>query len=368
MTNPVPPVGRRRLLRLMSALPLSAAAPLSSFNPGTRFAAADPPPIPTAPFPNGATLLVAGPDGGRLAQWGRLIAPGLSQPLPPGTGVRLATTGGADGVTGANQFDTRAAPDGSTLLLAPGEAVLAWLVGDPRAKFDVGDWMSVLAGVTPSIVVGRIAAQTLQAGHPTRVAATGIEGPDLAVLLGVELLGARAVPVFGVTEASLHAAIADGSVDVALVRGEQAPARVAKLGAAGARPIFSMGAADRTGAPARDTAFPELPSLEELYTSLHGRRPAGPLYRGWRAAAAASRLAFGLVLADVTPAAMVALWRRAGLDAAAGLDFGLAAAAATLQPLPGPAANSGTAPIAADMAALLALRQWLNSRFNWHPA
>jgi len=353
---------------LMSALPLSAAGPSPSFDPSARIAALNPRPIPSAPFPNGAVLLVAGPDGGRLIEWGRLITPGLSQSLPPGTDVRLTTSGGADGVTGANQFDTRAAPDGSTLLLAPGEAVLAWLVGDPRAKFDVGDWVPVLAGVTPSIVVGRIAAQALQAGHPTRVAATGIEGPDLAVLLGVELLGARAVPVYGVTEASLPAAIAHGSVDVALLRGEQVPARVAALAAAGGRPIFSMGAADQAGAPARETAFPELPFLEELYTSLHGRRPAGPLYRGWRAAAVASRLAFGLILTDVTPAAMVALWRRAGTDAAAGLDFGLVAAAATLHPLPGPAASAATAPIAADTAALLALRQWLNSRFNWHPA
>jgi len=323
--------------------------------------------MPTAPFPDGATLLVAGPDGGRLAEWGRLIAPGLRRPLPPGTGVRLTTAGGADGVTGANQFDTRAAPDGRTLLLAPGEAVLSWLVGDPRAKFDVGDWVSVLAGVTPSIVVGRIAAQALQAGHPARVAATSIEGPDLALLLGVELLGARAVPVFGVSEQSLQSAIAHGSVDVALLRGEHVPARAAALATAGAHPIFSIGAADLSGAPAREIAFPELPFLEELYTSLHGRRPAGPLYRGWRAAAVASRLVFGLVLADLTPAAMVALWRRAGVDAATGLDFGLAAAAASLRPLPGPAASSGTAPIAADMAGLLALRQWLNSRFNWHP-
>jgi hypothetical protein len=368
MTNPVPPPGRRRLLGLLSALPLSAAGPSPSFDPNARFAAADPPPIPSSPFPDGATLLVAGPDGGHLDQWGRLLAPGLSRSLPPGTGVRLTTAGAADGVTGANQFDARVAPDGSTLLLAPGEAVLAWLVGDPRAKFDVGGWAAVLVGLTPSIVVGRVAAQTLRSGHPTRVAASGIEGPDLALLLGVELLGARAVPVAGVTAATLPAALAHGRVDLALVRGEQVPARVAALAAVGARPIFSIGAADHAGAPARDTVFPELPFLEELYTRLHGRQPAGPLYRGWRAAAVASRLTFGLVLGDLTPAAMVALWRRAGSDAAGSLDFGLVAAAANLQALPGPAASSGTAAIAADMAALLALRQWLNSRFNWHPA
>jgi hypothetical protein len=368
MNNPVPPTGRRGLLRFMSALPASAAGPSLFFDRGSRFAAAGAPPIPTAPFPGGATFLVAGPESGRLAAWGRLMAPGASQSLPPGTSVRLAAAGGADGVTGANQFDARAVPDGTTLLLAPGEAVVAWLVGDPRAKFDVGTWVPVLAGMTPSIVIGRIPAQSLQAGHPTRVAATGLEGPDLALLLGLELLGARAVPVFSVTEDSLPAAIAQGSVDVVLLRGERVPMRVAALAGVGARPIFSMGAANQIGAPARESAFPDLPCLEELYTKLHGRRPAGPLYRGWQAAAVASRLEFGLILSDLTPAAMVSLWRRAGSGATTGLDFGLAAAAATLQPLPGPAASTGTAPIAADMAALLALRQWLNSRFNWHPA
>jgi hypothetical protein len=367
MTNPLPPPGRRRLLGLMSALPASGWRPLPSFKPGTRFAAAEPR-IPTAPFPEGATVLVAGPEGGQLTQWGRLMAPGLGRSLPPGTDLRLLPVGAADGVTGANRFQTGGVPDGSTVLLAPGEAVLAWLVGDPRAQFDVGNWVPVLAGVTPSIVVGRVAAQFLQQGHPTRVTSTGIEGPDLAVLLGLELLGARAVPVLGVTEAKLPATFASGSVDVALLRGERVPARVAGLAKAGVRPLFSVGGADPAGRPAREASFPDLPSLEELYMDLHGRQPAGALYHGWRAAAVASRLEFGLILADLTPAAMVALWRRAGSDAAAGLDFGLAAAAADMHPLPGPAAITNVAPIAADMAALLALRQWLNSRFNWRPA
>ena len=46
--------------------------------------------------------------------------------------------GSADGVTGANQFEARGAPDGQTVLLVPGQAAVAWMVGDPRAQFDVG--------------------------------------------------------------------------------------------------------------------------------------------------------------------------------------------------------------------------------------
>ena len=41
-----------------------------------------------------------------------------------------------------------------TVLLAPGEAALAWMVGDPRAQFDVGHWVPVMAGTASAIVVG----------------------------------------------------------------------------------------------------------------------------------------------------------------------------------------------------------------------
>ena len=94
MTNSLPPPGRRRLLGLMSALPASArgplsSSPLSSSKLGARFAAADQPRIPSATFPAGATVLVAGPVGGQLTQWGRLMAPGLGRSLPPEGGQPL---------------------------------------------------------------------------------------------------------------------------------------------------------------------------------------------------------------------------------------------------------------------------------------
>ena len=62
----------------------------------------------------------------------------------------------------------------------------------------------------------------------------------------------------------------------------------------------------------RDPAFPDVPHLAELYATRSGRPPAGPLYDAWRASAAAAQLEFGLVLPQLTPAAMVSLWRNAG--------------------------------------------------------
>ena len=115
MTNRLPPLARRHVFGLM-------AGPLL-LGRGGKVRAAVPSPVSAAvaavPFPEGATILVAGPDGGRLGRWGDTVAAALDETLPPGTRVRVTCTGGIDGVTGANQFEARIPPDGGTCCWRP---------------------------------------------------------------------------------------------------------------------------------------------------------------------------------------------------------------------------------------------------------
>jgi hypothetical protein len=302
-----------------------------------------------------------------MDRWARLLAPALAQSLAPGITVRQTASGGPDGVTGANQFGARVAPDGRTVLLAPGETVLDWLVGDPRAKFDVGQWLMVMACVTPAVVVGRPAA--FASGGVLRIAAAHPAGHDLPAVLGIELLGGRAVLVPGaVEEDALQTVFARNAVDAILLRGHKVPAQAKAFAEAGAVPIFGLGARDDAGALVRVAEFPDTPTLPELYAQRRGALLSGPIGDAWYAAAAASQLEFGLVLPQLTPAAMVSLWRRAGTDAAGALDVQSPALSLDVHPLGGPAATANAAPAAANQAALLALRNWLASRFNWRPA
>src|SRR6185437_5273353 len=142
----IDPPGRRRLLALFSALPALTRAGAVLAAPG----ATTPPTFPESP-----RLLVAGPSDGALNHWADALQPALEQSLPADTSIRRLEVGGADGVTGANQFEVRGVPDGMTVMLVPGQAALAWMVGDPRAQFDVGHWVPVVAGTTPAIVVGK---------------------------------------------------------------------------------------------------------------------------------------------------------------------------------------------------------------------
>ena len=313
-------------------------------------------------FPDGATLMVGGPGGGPANSWAEWLSPGLGRALPPGTAVHTDVVGGVDGVTAANVFEARAVPDGSTALLLPGSAAMAWLVGDPRARFDTAHWVPALAGVTPGLVVSRVAGLRAPGDAPVRLAASSAAGPELPAMLALDLLGAAWSPVFGLGEGAALDALAAGQVDAVCLRGRRVPELVQMLADAGAQPLFSFGAVDETGVRQRDPAFPGVPTVIEL---LAGRGGETALRRAWFATAAASDLDIAMVLPQLTPAAIVAVWRRAAAQAAGSGAVLAQAAAQGVRTLSAPAATASTAAVNADAPAQLALRTWMASRLDY---
>ena len=355
----IDPPGRRRLLALLAALPALTRAGAVLAAPG----ATSPPPA----FPESPKLLVAGPSDGALNRWADALQPALEQSLPADTSIRRVEVGSADGVTGANQFEVRGVPDGMTVMLVPGQAALAWMVGDPRAQFDVGHWVPVVAGTTSAIVVGK--QTVLRDRAAVRIGAAAQGSFALPAMLGFQLLGAQIEPVFGIADAgTAQKAYAGGSVDAVLLHGPHLPEQFTALVALGAQSLFTLGTLDENGRSTRDPAYPNVPHFAELYERRAGGGATKGLYAAWRAAAAATRLEFGLVLQQLTPAAMVALWRHAGADAVASLGVQVTGTELGVQLLSGPAAGTNMAAVAADAATLTELRRWLASRFNWRPA
>ena len=317
----------------------------------------------TSAFPDSATLLVGGPGGSPADSWAEWLSPGLGRALPPGTQLRKDMVGGADGVTAANQFDARIVPDGSTAMLLPGSAAMASLVGDPRARFDVAHWVPALAGVTPGLVVSRLSAARIMGGFPVRIAATDATGPELPAMLALDLLGAKWEPLFGLSDAAATDALGHGQVDVVCLHGRRVAEMAQVIGSFGAQPLFSFGCMDE--ANQRDPAFPGVPAMSEL---LAGRPGDEALRRAWYATAAASDLDVAMVLPQLTPAAIVALWRRAATQA---MSTGAVQAQATafgVRPVATPAAATTMAAVVADAAGQLALRSWLAQRLDYRPS
>ncbi|MDA8048656.1 MAG: hypothetical protein M0002_01365 [Rhodospirillales bacterium] len=318
------------------------------------------------PFPNGVRLMVAGTSGGAVNQWAQAFLPVLGRLLPPGTRVAKENAIGNDGVTGANQFAVRAAPDGTTALLVPGSAATAWLVGDPRVHFDTANWMPVMDGISPGVAVGRVPRSALELTHALRIAASGPAGPELPVLIALQLLGTDFIPVFGLGRPeNARAALVAGAVDLIFLHGEGVPQQMHALMAAGMHVLFSLGALDATGQWRRDPELPDVPTFAEVSQRLLGRVPVGPMATAWRAASAAAALHFALVLPQLTPPDIVALWRNIAGALVRDPTVRALASATAVSAQAGPAANASTAAVAVDAAALLALRSWLGRRFGW---
>ena len=187
-------------------------------------------------------------------------------------------------------------------------------------------------------------------------------------MLGLELLGANVVPVFGLLgPEAANAAFVAGHVDVVLAWGPNVPQQVAALRKAGGKALLGLGALDTDGAPGHDPAFPEVPTLIDLHVALHGDKPTGPRFDAWRATAAATQLEFGLVLPRLSSAAMVALWRRAASQAIGQASVQELTNSFAVCPLDGVAAAAAMTSVAGDSAGLLELRGWLATRFNWRP-
>ena len=311
---------RRQLLRFATlaaptlATPTLGAALLSRHPGGTATAFAQGFATPRA-IPEGAQITVAGvtvagvtvagPEGGELDNWARTLIPALGRLTSSHGPIRRSLAGGLDGITGANQFTAQALPDGASALLVPGSAMLGWLRGDPSVQFDISRCIPLLAGLSTTVIAGRIDAARLVRGQKLRIGVSGRNGPELAAVLGLEQLGLQPIQVGGLIDnAAAEAAFAQHAVDLLLLRG---PTIAATLAASGARPMCVLGMPDANGLLARDPTIPELPHLGELLAGL----PADRLTAAWRATAVAAQMALGLLLPPLTPAPLAELWRRA---------------------------------------------------------
>lgn len=345
----MPDLPRRRTL-LAASLALLRRVPPAGAATATPF------------FPDGAAMLVAGPAGGPLDRCADLLIPALARTLPGGQPLDRRAEGGPDGVTGCNQFEARVAPDGATSLLLPGDAPLAWLVGDPRAKFDVARFIPLLAGVASAMLISRRPLASVTPAAPLRLAAARPDSPDLAALLALDLLGVPVQPVLGLADKAAQTALETRAVDALLLIGRPPATPIA----GGASAVLSLGLPGEDGIPQRDPACPDTPVFDEAYAARFGSPPTGARHAAWRAVAVAAQLRFLLALQTPTPAAMVALWRQSAGQAGAGLVQ--AGGMAGLRLLPCPGLNLFAAPLAADPSALLELRRWLAERHHWQPA
>lgn len=339
---------RRSITRRQALIGSAGSAMLASPPLGmmTRARAA-PSVLPAQP-----SLLVAGPVGSPVDHWADVIAPPLGHRLLGSGTLAWENVGGADGVTGINQFQARTNPDGATALLLPGAALLAWLVGDTRARFDAGTWAPLWGGTTSAIVATRA---PLVPGRPVRFAVQSVAGPELEALLALELMGIEPVPV----PATATDALRRGDVDAVYLRGATLQLLPGGLAADGWRPALTL-------PRAYPRTISDVPPASELF--LPSRLADKNLAAAFRAVTAAASLDVALVLPAVAPAAVLAWWRRGCDQLDDETEVREAAAVAALRQADAGQLAAQLAGVTLDTSAMLSLRTILSDRYHFRPS
>lgn len=366
---PTPLASRRAVLGLLgqglTMLGGAAAAGLVA-----RRAEAAEPGFDDKVFDRGVTILSSGPAYGYIAGWAKLLTPQMLKALPPNTPASFQAMGGPDGVTVCNAFGARMDPDGSTLMVAPGAALIAWMEGDSRVKYDPARWVPTLIGTSPVVLVGTTPlAQHLTQQRALRLGATAPIGPEIAAIAALDLLGIPVAPIYGQTDAqSLSLALARGQIDVALLSGPKVRESLAIAAAHGAQPLCLLagGSACCQGPMTRDVLLPTIPTFLELAASMGAALPRDLRLRAFEAAAVAASTCFAAVLPDLVRPQTVAAWRRGATLVSDNFSLAAVASQQELRLQTGDCAQALIQHVTGAPAAAAVLRGTLLRRFGWH--
>ena len=270
-------------------------------------------------------------EGGGSDTWARFYAPLLSASLPGNPVIAVKNIPGGGSTKGANQFQSRAKPNGRTILGTSGSTQFPYLLGDKRVRYEYKDWQIVLAtatggvfyvkpetGVQSAADITKLRDQTLKYGSQ------GATSLDIIPLLAMDLLDIEVKAVFGMKgRGAGRLAFERGETNIDYQTSSSYLKKVVPLvEEGGAIPIMTWGALDDSGNLVRDPTFPDLPHFAEVYEMVHGAAPSGAAFDAWKAFFTAGFAAQKMIyLPKGTPDEIVEAWREAAAKTVGAPDF-----------------------------------------------
>jgi len=228
---------------------------------------------------------------GGSAKWANFFAPLLSEALPGNPTVVVKYMPGAGSTKGANWFQKKKNGDGTLVFGTSGSTHFPYLLGDPRVKYEIKDWIPVMATGT-----GGVAYLTPKDGKKFDGSANAIKGGnyifgsqgatrlDLIPILAFKMLGMNVEPVFGIKSR--------GNGRLMFERGEanidyqtsaaylKSSIELVKEGKA--VPMMTWGSLDTNGNIVRDPTFPKMPTFKEVCEKTKGCNTSGDSFAAWK--------------------------------------------------------------------------------------
>ncbi len=232
---------------------------------------------------------------GGSAKWANFYAPLLSEALPGTPTVVVKFMPGAGSTKGANWFQQQSFEDseGTLIFGSSGSTQFPYLLGDPRVRYEYGDWEVVLASGTggvaylPPDLAAQMDGLDASALRDTDFiyGSQGATRLDLVPLLAWEMLGLNVEPVFGIKgRGDGRLMFERGEANIDYQTSSSFLKGVTPLVEDGsAVPMMSWGALDADGNIVRDPTFPDMPTFKEVCDATPGCETSGEQWDAWKA-------------------------------------------------------------------------------------
>ena len=238
------------------------------------------------------TWVIPFSESGGSAKWANFYAPLLGEALPGEPTVVVKFMPGAGSTKGANWFQKEAKADGMTIFGSSGSTQFPYLLGDPRVRYEYGDWNVVLASGTGGVAyLPPDLAEKFDGDASTLKDVDFIYGSqgatrlDLVPLLAWEMLGLNVEPVFGIKgrgDGRLMFERGEANIDYqtssSYLKGVTPLVEEGK-----AVPMMTWGALDDDGNIVRDPTFPDIRTFKEVCDVTKGCETKGEKWEAWKA-------------------------------------------------------------------------------------
>jgi putative tricarboxylic transport membrane protein len=283
-------------------------------------------------------IIVPFNEGGGTDSYSRFLQQYMQKYLPGNPKILVVNKPGAGGILGTNYFQQRTTKDGTWVMAVSTSVMANYMLGDPRIKFDLKEYIPIILSPRSSMVyvrkdLGLQKIKTLKGkiqklrSFPVEKLVFGGKTPTSAGLqyrLGLSLLGVEVKSVWGMK--------GNGPMALAFERGEFVVNfdnsmsfknnRKKLLEDGIAVPLYTLGIVDGNGKPQRDPTWPDVPTYFEAYEALHGKKPSGPGFQAWLALMQmSSGMNKSWNLAAGTPKDIVEAWRTAARKMLKDPDF-----------------------------------------------
>jgi tripartite-type tricarboxylate transporter receptor subunit TctC len=267
------------------------------------------------------SIIVGAKPGGGADKYARMFAPYFAKHLPGKPTVLVINKPGGANLKAANWFHKNAKPDGMMAVAITTSMHTHMVFGGKKMKYNELEWPTVILSPHGSVVyahkktgvTGKDIVADINALKKAKVLNTSQKNPtsgEIRAAVAYDMLGIENLKwVFGLSVGKRRQSIMRGELQISMDTARSYLKSVMKYVKSGdVVPLMSFGFYEK-GKFVRDPAFPDLPTVGEVYEKLHGKKPSG---RKWDMLAHFVQMGVmaskAIALPPKTPANIVNVW------------------------------------------------------------